>query len=54
MDFRKKSSICLFNIQNEITIIHGNKYDDLTEQLMSVTYIKPNDIVLENRRKYWA
>jgi FkbM family methyltransferase len=37
----------LSNIHNQITINHGNKIDEYPEQLMAVTFIKPNDCVLE-------
>ena len=37
----------LSNIHNQITINHGNKMDEYPEQLMSVTFINPNDCVLE-------
>ena len=42
MDFRivyfeKNPQYILFNIQNDIIINHSNKYDELPEQLMSVT-----------------
>lgn len=39
--------LLLYNIHNQITINHGNKYDEYEEQIMSVIYIKPDDCVLE-------
>ena len=47
VDFKKNPQYILFNIQNELIINHDNKYDELPEQLMAVTFIKSNDIVLE-------
>lgn len=43
MSFEEK----LLNIHNQLIINHGNKYDEYPEQLMSVMYINPDDVVLE-------
>jgi FkbM family methyltransferase len=47
VDEEQKYKDILSNIHNQITINHGNKMDEYPEQLMSVTFINPNDCVLE-------
>lgn len=37
----------ILDIHNQLIINHGNKYDEYPEQLMSVMYINPDDVVLE-------
>jgi FkbM family methyltransferase len=48
IDINKKIVVAKLNdIHNKIILIHGSLQDEYPEQLLSVKYIKPTDIVLE-------